>query len=106
MLEREKALVLRSIKELEFDHAMGKVSDADFAEIGGAAARAGAGRSWRTLDARRRRRRRRRARRQPTPQAELRRDRATCAGVRHAPTTPTRGSASSADAKLVSRRTR
>jgi len=32
---QEKALVLRSIKELEFDRAMGKVSDADFAEIGG-----------------------------------------------------------------------
>lgn len=34
-LEQEKALVLRSIKELEFDHAMRKVSDADFAELGG-----------------------------------------------------------------------
>jgi hypothetical protein len=33
-LERDKALVLRSIKELEFDHQMKKVSDADFAEIG------------------------------------------------------------------------
>jgi hypothetical protein len=33
-LEREKTLVLRSIKELEFDHAMGKVSDKDFAEMG------------------------------------------------------------------------
>jgi hypothetical protein len=32
-LEREKTLVLRSIKELEFDHAMGKVSDTDFAEM-------------------------------------------------------------------------
>ena len=32
-LEREKTLVLRSIKELEFDHAMGKVSDKDFAEM-------------------------------------------------------------------------
>lgn len=32
-LEREKHLVLRSIKELEFDKAMGKVSDADFAAI-------------------------------------------------------------------------
>jgi hypothetical protein len=32
-LEREKALVLRSIKELEFDRAMGKVSDKDFAEM-------------------------------------------------------------------------
>ncbi|MBI4886823.1 MAG: zinc ribbon domain-containing protein [Acidobacteria bacterium] len=33
-LEREKALVLRSIKELEFDRAMGKVSERDFAEMG------------------------------------------------------------------------
>jgi len=32
-LEREKALVLRSIKDLEFDYAMGKVSDKDFAEM-------------------------------------------------------------------------
>lgn len=32
-LEQEKAMVLRSIKELEFDRAMRKVSDADFAEI-------------------------------------------------------------------------
>ena len=34
-LEREKMLVLRSIKELEFDRAMGKVSTADFDEISG-----------------------------------------------------------------------
>ena len=34
-LEREKSLVLRSIKELEFDHAMGKVSDADYEEMVG-----------------------------------------------------------------------
>lgn len=33
-LEREKTLVLRSIKDLEFDHAMGKVSDKDFSEMG------------------------------------------------------------------------
>ncbi len=33
-VEREKTLVLRSIKELEFDRAMGKVSDADFDEMG------------------------------------------------------------------------
>src|SRR5919204_5095499 len=33
-LEREKTLVLRSIKDLEFDHAMRKVSDKDFAEMG------------------------------------------------------------------------
>jgi hypothetical protein len=35
ILEQEKALVLRSIKELEFDRAMRKVSDQDVAEIGG-----------------------------------------------------------------------
>jgi hypothetical protein len=34
-LEREKALVLRSIKELEFDRAMGKLSAKDFDEMGG-----------------------------------------------------------------------
>jgi hypothetical protein len=34
-LEREKTLVLRSIKELEFDRAMGKVSAKDFDEMGG-----------------------------------------------------------------------
>ena len=33
-LEREKTLVLRSLKELEFDRAMGKVSDADFEQMG------------------------------------------------------------------------
>ncbi len=33
-VEREKTLVLRSIKELEFDRAMGKVSEADFDEMG------------------------------------------------------------------------
>lgn len=32
-VEREKNLVLRSIKELEFDHAMGKVGEADYAEM-------------------------------------------------------------------------
>jgi hypothetical protein len=35
LLEREKALLLRSIKELEFDRQMGKVSEADFIDIGG-----------------------------------------------------------------------
>jgi hypothetical protein len=49
-LEREKALVLRSIKELEFDHGMGKVSDHDFAEMS-ARLRARAGRLMRQLDA-------------------------------------------------------
>ena len=34
-LEGDKALVLRSIKELEFDRAMGKVSESDFAELSG-----------------------------------------------------------------------
>jgi hypothetical protein len=34
-LDREKQLVLRSIKELEFDFAMGKMSQADFDEMGG-----------------------------------------------------------------------
>jgi ribosomal protein L40E len=34
-LEREKALTLRSIKELEFDRAMGKVSPKDFDEMAG-----------------------------------------------------------------------
>ena len=33
-VEREKTLALRAIKELEFDHAMGKVSEQDFAEMG------------------------------------------------------------------------
>jgi len=32
-LERDKALTLRAIKELEFDCAMGKVSEADFVEM-------------------------------------------------------------------------
>ena len=35
VLEREKMLVLRSIKELEFDRAMGKVSPKDFDEMAG-----------------------------------------------------------------------
>jgi hypothetical protein len=34
-LEREKMLTLRSIKELEFDHAMGKLSDEDWKEMSG-----------------------------------------------------------------------
>ena len=34
-LEREKALVLRSVKELEFDFAMRKMSQADFDEMAG-----------------------------------------------------------------------
>lgn len=35
VLEREKMLVLRSLKELEFDRAMGKVSPKDFDEMAG-----------------------------------------------------------------------
>ena len=34
-LEREKMLALRAIKELEFDHAMGKVAPEDFREMEG-----------------------------------------------------------------------
>jgi len=34
-LEREKMLALRSIKELEFDRAMGKLSDSDWREMSG-----------------------------------------------------------------------
>jgi len=32
-IDREKALTLRSIKELEFDRAMGKIGDADFQDM-------------------------------------------------------------------------
>ena len=49
-LEREKLLSLRSIKELEFDRAMGKVSEKDFAEMS-ARLRARAVRIMRDLDA-------------------------------------------------------
>jgi len=49
-LEREKTLVLRSIKDLEFDRAMGKVSEKDFAEMS-ARLRARATRLMRQLDA-------------------------------------------------------
>jgi hypothetical protein len=35
VLQREKALVMRSIKELEFDRSMGKVSQSDFEEMAG-----------------------------------------------------------------------
>ena len=49
-LEREKSLVLRSIKDLEFDYAMGKASDKDFSEMG-ARLRARAAGLIRQLDA-------------------------------------------------------
>jgi hypothetical protein len=49
-LEREKLLALRSIKELEFDRAMGKLSDADFQDMSGRL-RARASRLIRQLDA-------------------------------------------------------
>jgi hypothetical protein len=49
-LEREKALTLRTIKELEFDRAMGKVSDDDFRDMT-AGLRARATRLIRQLDA-------------------------------------------------------
>src|SRR5262245_32185508 len=35
VLDREKALTLRSLKELEFDRSMGKVSQADFDDMAG-----------------------------------------------------------------------
>ena len=49
-LEREKMLALRSIKELEFDRAMGKLSDADWQEMSGRL-RVRAARLIRQLDA-------------------------------------------------------
>jgi hypothetical protein len=49
-LEREKLLALKSIKELEFDRAMGKLSDADWQEMSGRL-RARAARIMRQLDA-------------------------------------------------------
>jgi hypothetical protein len=49
-LEREKALVLRTIKELEFDRAMGKMSEKDFVDMS-ARLRARAARLIRQLDA-------------------------------------------------------
>ena len=49
VLEREKMLALRSIKELEFDRAMGKVSDRDYQEMA-TRLRARAGRILRQLD--------------------------------------------------------
>jgi hypothetical protein len=50
VLEREKSLLLRFIKELEFDRRMGKVSEKDFAEMS-ARLRARAARVMRQLDA-------------------------------------------------------
>src|SRR5215467_3121867 len=49
-LEREKLFVLRSIKELEFDRAMGKLSENDFQEMSGRL-RVRAARLIRQLDA-------------------------------------------------------
>lgn len=49
-LEREKMLALRSIKELEFDRAMGKLSESDWQEMSGRL-RARAARLMRQLDA-------------------------------------------------------
>jgi len=49
-LEQEKALTLRTIKELEFDRAMGKISDDDFTEMS-VRLRARAGRLMKQLDA-------------------------------------------------------
>lgn len=49
-LEQEKMLALRTIKELEFDRAMGKVSEEDFREMSGRL-RTRAGRLIKQLDA-------------------------------------------------------
>jgi hypothetical protein len=49
-LEREKQMTLRSIKELEFDRAMGRLSDEDWHEMS-TRLRARAGRLMRQLDA-------------------------------------------------------
>lgn len=49
-LEREKLLTLRAIKDLEFDRAMGKMSEGDFAEMAGRL-RVRAARLIRQLDA-------------------------------------------------------
>jgi hypothetical protein len=49
-LEREKMLALRAIKELEFDRAMGKLSEADWKEMSGRL-RTRAARLMRQLDA-------------------------------------------------------
>src|SRR5262245_2812570 len=49
-LEREKLLTLRTIKELEFDRAMGKLSDADWQEMS-TRLRARAARLMKQLDA-------------------------------------------------------
>jgi hypothetical protein len=49
-LEREKLMALRSIKELEFDRAMGRLSDEDWREMSGRL-RARAARLMRQLDA-------------------------------------------------------
>jgi hypothetical protein len=49
-LEREKLLALRAIKELEFDRAMGKLSEPDWQEMSGRL-RARAARLMRQLDA-------------------------------------------------------
>ncbi|HEX7138534.1 MAG TPA: zinc ribbon domain-containing protein [Vicinamibacterales bacterium] len=49
-LERDKLLALRAIKELEFDRAMGRLSDEDFKEMSGRL-RAKAARLMRQLDA-------------------------------------------------------
>jgi hypothetical protein len=49
-LEREKALALRTIKELEFDRAMGKISEKDFGDMR-VRLRARAARLIRQLDA-------------------------------------------------------
>ncbi len=96
-LEREKLLVLRTIKELEFDHAMGKLSDVDYQEMSGRLrSRAGA------ADAAARRRLglsradRAGSREAPRPGAGADRPAGAARRVRR-PTTPTRASARAAE---------
>jgi len=48
-LERDKLLALRAIKELEFDRAMGRLSDDDFKEMAGRLRTRATRADWRTM---------------------------------------------------------
>ena len=106
-LEREKMLALRSIKELEFDRAMGKLSDDDLQEMSGRL-RARAARLMRQLDAGAGYREQierdlaKRLGEKATATAPVRS--AACASCCDRRTTRTRGSARAAGSKLVMRR--
>ena len=89
-LEREKMLALRSIKELEFDRAMGRLSDDDWREMSGRL-RARAARLIRQLDA------------GSGYRAQIERDLTKRLGVADARLTPSRsesGEDATADARL------